>query len=79
MAVATTERHLLAGLYGSLASQLPAPEAVETPLVEQAEERDCRHSACEPDGCGLEIFVCGDQLRKGAALNAVQILELLTK
>lgn len=27
--------------------------------------------------CGLDIFVCGDQLRKGAALNAVQIAELL--
>ena len=32
----------------------------------------------EGDGaCGLDIFVCGDQLRKGAALNAVQIAELL--
>ena len=28
---------------------------------------------------GLNIFVCGDQLRKGAALNAVQIAELLLK
>ncbi len=28
-------------------------------------------------GQGLDIFVCGDQLRKGAALNAVQIAELL--
>lgn len=26
---------------------------------------------------GLDIFVCGDQVRKGAALNAVQIAELL--
>jgi aspartate-semialdehyde dehydrogenase len=26
---------------------------------------------------GLNLFVCGDQLRKGAALNAVQIAELL--
>jgi aspartate-semialdehyde dehydrogenase len=26
---------------------------------------------------GLHLFVCGDQLRKGAALNAVQIAELL--
>ena len=34
--------------------------------------------SCEGDGtCGLDIFVCGDQLRKGAALNAVQIAELL--
>ncbi len=28
-------------------------------------------------GHGLDLFVCGDQLRKGAALNAVQIAELL--
>ncbi len=28
-------------------------------------------------GYGLNIFVCGDQIRKGAALNAVQIAELL--
>jgi aspartate-semialdehyde dehydrogenase len=26
---------------------------------------------------GLALFVCGDNLRKGAALNAVQIAELL--
>lgn len=29
------------------------------------------------DVSGLDLFVCGDQLRKGAALNAVQIAELL--
>jgi len=28
---------------------------------------------------GLEFFVCGDQILKGAALNAVQIAELLVK
>ena len=28
-------------------------------------------------GSGLDLFVCGDQIRKGAALNAVQIAELL--
>lgn len=27
--------------------------------------------------CGLELWICGDQIRKGAALNAVQIAELL--
>ncbi len=30
-----------------------------------------------PDGRGMNMFVCGDQLRKGAALNAVQIAEKL--
>ena len=31
------------------------------------------------DRTGLDLFVCGDQIRKGAALNAVQIAELLLK
>ena len=31
------------------------------------------------DEKGLTLFVCGDQLRKGAATNAVQIAELLLK
>jgi aspartate-semialdehyde dehydrogenase len=26
---------------------------------------------------GLALFVCGDNLRKGAALNAVQVAEVL--
>ncbi len=31
-----------------------------------------------PDGRGLALFVSGDNLRKGAALNTIQIAELLT-
>jgi len=27
--------------------------------------------------CCLELWICGDQILKGAALNAVQIAELL--
>ena len=30
-----------------------------------------------PDGRGLALFVSGDNLRKGAALNTIQIAELL--
>jgi len=30
-----------------------------------------------PDNRGINIWVAGDQLRKGAALNAVQIAENL--
>ena len=29
--------------------------------------------------CGLELWLCGDQIRKGAALNAVQIAESLVE
>ncbi|MEK6674786.1 MAG: aspartate-semialdehyde dehydrogenase [Planctomycetota bacterium] len=36
-----------------------------------------RQDASQPDDRGIDLFVSGDQLRKGAALNAVQILELL--
>ena len=36
-----------------------------------------RSDISRPDGRGIELFVCGDQLRKGAALNAVQIAECL--
>ncbi|PRQ53414.1 putative aspartate-semialdehyde dehydrogenase [Rosa chinensis] len=35
------------------------------------------HDVSQEGNYGLDIFVCGDQKRKGAALNAVQIAELL--
>lgn len=58
-------------------------EANRFPTPLGASERDeilvgrIRSDRSQPDGRGLELFVCGDQLRKGAALNAVQIAELL--
>ncbi len=50
--------------------------------IEASGQDDClvgriRQDVSQPGGCGLELFVCGDQIRKGAALNAVQILECL--
>ena len=36
-----------------------------------------RQDISQPDGRGIDMFVSGDQLLKGAALNAVQIAELL--
>ena len=39
--------------------------------------RAVRADLSQPEGLGLDLFVCGDQLRKGAALNAVQIAEAL--
>ena len=36
-----------------------------------------RHDQSVEAGHGIEMFVAGDQLLKGAALNAVQIAELL--
>jgi aspartate-semialdehyde dehydrogenase len=36
-----------------------------------------RRDVSDPTGCSVALFVAGDQLRKGAALNAVQIAERL--
>lgn len=36
-----------------------------------------RADASQPEGIGLNLFVAGDQIRKGAALNGIQIAELL--
>jgi aspartate-semialdehyde dehydrogenase len=36
-----------------------------------------RQDISQPDGTGIDLFISGDQLLKGAALNAVQIAELL--
>ena len=36
-----------------------------------------RRDVSDPSGCSLALFVAGDQLLKGAALNAVQIAERL--
>ena len=60
-------------------------EAGRFPMPRDASGRDAclvgriRQDVSQPDGRGLELFVSGDQLRKGAALNALQILELLTR
>ena len=38
-----------------------------------------RQDISDPSGKSIAMFVAGDQLLKGAALNAVQIAELLLK
>lgn len=38
-----------------------------------------RRDISRADSKGLDLFVCGDQIKKGAALNAVQIAELVLK
>ncbi len=53
------------------------------PMPIEADGRDdvlvgrIRQDISQPDGRGLDLWVSGDQLRKGAALNAVQIAEEL--
>jgi len=51
-----------------------------TPLVASDEDDvfvgRIRQDISQGDNKGIDLFVCGDQIRKGAALNAVQIAEL---
>lgn len=53
------------------------------PMPQDATGRDevlagrVRQDLSDPTGCSLSLFVVGDQLLKGAALNAVQIAETL--
>jgi len=61
----------------------PGVELADVPTPLQAAGRDpsyvgrIRQDSSVPDGRGLALFVSSDNLRKGAALNAIQILELL--
>jgi aspartate-semialdehyde dehydrogenase len=61
----------------------PGVEVVDVPTPLQAAGRDVtyvgriRQDPGVEGGRGLALFVSGDNLRKGAALNAVQIAELL--
>ncbi len=61
----------------------PGVELSEVPTPLEAAGRDTsyvgriRSDPGVPDGRGLALFVSSDNLRKGAALNAVQIAELL--
>ena len=61
----------------------PGVELADVPTPLQAAGADpsfvgrIRVDSSVPDGRGLALFVSGDNLRKGAALNAVQIAELL--
>ena len=54
---------------------------VPTPLAAAGKDNSLvgriRQDPGVPDGRGLALFVSGDNLRKGAALNTIQIAELL--
>lgn len=74
---------VLAGAPGLRVTDDPASEVYPTPL--ETSEQDevfvgrVREDISVPDGRGLALWVVGDQLGKGAALNAVQIGELLIR
>ena len=67
----------------SLLAAAPGVKLMDVPTPRDAAGSDpslvgrIRVDQSAPDGRGLVMFVTGDNLRKGAALNAIQIMELL--
>lgn len=67
----------------ALLADAPGVELADVPSPLQAAGADpsyvgrIRQDQSVPDGKGLVLFVAGDNLRKGAALNTVQIAEVV--
>src|SRR6478609_1290985 len=68
-------RELLANAPGVKLVDVPTPLAAAG--VDESLVGRIRQDPGVPDGRGLALFVSGDNLRKGAALNTIQIAELL--
>ena len=68
-------RELLEGAAGVKVVDVPTPLAAAG--VDESLVGRIRRDPGVPDGRGLALFVSGDNLRKGAALNTIQIAELL--
>ncbi len=83
------ERPITPAEVRSILSKAPGVKVVDDPAnkkypmpIDASGQYDClvgriRQDVSRDDGRGIELFVSGDQLLKGAALNAVQIAELL--
>ena len=83
------ERPMTPAQAREIISHSPGVKLVDDPAnkkypmpIDASGQYDClvgriRQDVSREDGRGLELFVSGDQLLKGAALNAVQIAELL--
>ena len=54
------------------------PMPIEASGIDDVLVGRIRQDISQPDGRGIDLFVSGDQIRKGAALNAIQIAELLS-
>jgi aspartate-semialdehyde dehydrogenase len=66
---------LLAGAPG--VKLVDVPTALDAAGVDESLVGRIRQDEGVPDGRGLALFISGDNLRKGAALNTIQIAELL--
>jgi aspartate-semialdehyde dehydrogenase len=77
------ERPLAPARARELLANAPGVELSDIPTPLQAAGKDSsyvgriRQDPGVPDGRGLALFVSGDNLRKGAALNTIQIAELV--
>ncbi|MBI1291158.1 aspartate-semialdehyde dehydrogenase [bacterium] len=76
-------RELLSGAHNVVV--VDDPSRNDYPMPAYAEGRDetfvgrIRKDISNPNGTGLDMWIVSDNLRKGAALNAVQIAEILIK
>ncbi|MCX2714098.1 aspartate-semialdehyde dehydrogenase [Mycolicibacterium sp. J2] len=70
-------RELLADAPGVKLVDVPTPLAAAG--IDESLVGRIRQDPGVPDGRGLALFVSGDNLRKGAALNTIQIAELLAQ
>ncbi len=79
--VATFDRDLSVEQAKALLSGAPGVTLSDLPTPLEAAGRDDTYVGRirRSDDGGLALFVCGDNLRKGAALNAVQIAELVVE
>ena len=68
-------RELLAGAPGVTLTEVPTPLAATG--IDDVLAGRIRQDQAVDDGRGLVLVVAGDNLRKGAALNAIQIAELV--
>ena len=85
----TFERPMTAAEARNILAKAPGLEVVDDPdanrfpmPIEASGLDNClvgrvRQDLSQPHNRGIDLFVCGDQLRKGAALNAIQILKLV--
>ncbi len=77
----TAVKDVLASARGVRLVDDPATHTYPMPLL--ASNQDdvlvgrIRQDASRPDGTAIDLFLAGDQIRKGAATNAVQVAELL--
>jgi aspartate-semialdehyde dehydrogenase len=70
-------RELLGSAAGVKLVDVPTP--LDAAGVDESLVGRIRQDPGVPDGRGLALFVSGDNLRKGAALNTIQIAELLAQ